>query len=64
MRCPNCNSKDIGKIGNQQFYCWSCCIELTVNGEKVSIFQVEEDGTLSSIDDLFIDNRVAPLQTR
>ena len=53
MRCPNCNSKDIGKIGSHQFYCWSCFIELTVNGEKMSVYQVEEDGTLSSLDDLF-----------
>jgi hypothetical protein len=34
-------------------YCWSCFIELTVNGEKMSVYQVEEDGTLSSLDDLF-----------
>ena len=53
MRCPNCNSKDIGKIGSHQYYCWGCFIELTVNGEKMSVFQVEEDGTLSSLDDLF-----------
>ncbi len=55
MRCPNCNSKDIGKIGNHQFYCWSCYIELTVNGEKMSVFQVEEDGTLSCLDDIFTE---------
>lgn len=53
MKCPNCNSKDIGKIGSHQFYCWGCFIELTVNGEKMSVYQVEEDGTLSSLDDLF-----------
>lgn len=64
MRCPNCNSKDIGKIGNNQFYCWSCCIELTVNGEKVCVFQVEEDGTLSSLDDLFDDEARAPMQVQ
>ncbi|MNN45188.1 hypothetical protein D3C81_1595100 [compost metagenome] len=53
MKCPNCSSKDIGKIGSHQFYCWGCFIELTVNGEKMSVYQVEEDGTLSSLDDLF-----------
>ena len=56
MRCPNCNSKDIGKIGSHQFYCWGCYIELTVNGDKMSVYQVEEDGTLSSLDDLFYDS--------
>ncbi|NGZ73710.1 hypothetical protein [Saccharibacillus alkalitolerans] len=53
MKCPNCSSKDIGKIGTHQFYCWSCFIELTVNAGKVSVYQVEKDGTLSSLDDLF-----------
>ena len=53
MKCPNCNSKAIGKIGSHQFYCWGCFIELPVNGEKMSVYQVEEDGTLSSLDDLF-----------
>lgn len=59
MRCPNCNSKDIGKIGSHQFYCWGCFIELTVNGEKMSVYQVEEDGTLSSLDDLFFEDEVS-----
>lgn len=53
MRCPNCNSRDIGKIGSHQFYCWGCCIELNVHGDKMSVYQVEEDGTLSSLNDLF-----------
>jgi len=60
MRCPNCNSKDIGKIGSHQFYCWGCFIELTVNGEKMSVYQVEEDGTLSSLDDLFFPEEEMP----
>lgn len=58
LRCPNCNSKDIGKIGSHQFYCWGCFIELTVNGEKISVYQVEEDGTLSSLDDLFFEEEM------
>ncbi|OWA36554.1 hypothetical protein B9G55_00225 [Saccharibacillus sp. O16] len=59
MKCPNCSSKDIGKIGSHQFYCWSCFIELTVNGGKMSVYQVEKDGTLSSLDDLFCMNEAA-----
>lgn len=62
LRCPNCNSKDIGKIGSHQFYCWNCFIELSVNGDKIkSVFQVEEDGTLSSLDDLFVEDEVSQL---
>jgi len=59
LRCPNCNSKEIGKIGSHQFYCWGCYIELTVNGDKMSVYQVEEDGTLSSLDDLFFGDEFA-----
>lgn len=53
MQCPNCRSKNLGRIGPGQFYCWECFIELTVDGELLQLHQVEEDGTLSSLDDLF-----------
>ncbi|SLB11130.1 Uncharacterised protein [Mycobacteroides abscessus subsp. massiliense] len=54
--CPNCKSKDIGKIGVNQYYCWGCFIELTVAKGKIATHQVEEDGTLSSLDDLFSED--------
>lgn len=58
MQCPNCNSKDIGKIGSQQFYCWSCFIEMTItNNNKLTVHQVEADGSLSSLDDLFTEDQ-------
>lgn len=53
MRCPNCGSKELGKLSTDQFYCWNCFIELTVIEDKLSLSQVEEDGTLTSLDDLF-----------
>ncbi|MFT8870953.1 MAG: hypothetical protein ABF868_01535 [Sporolactobacillus sp.] len=53
MHCPNCGSKNIGKIGTNQFYCWNCYIELTLDNGQLSLNQVEEDGTLTSLDDLF-----------
>jgi hypothetical protein len=43
----------LGKIGVNQYYCWGCYIELTINKGLVYTHQVEEDGTLSSLDDLF-----------
>jgi hypothetical protein len=55
LRCPNCNSKDIGKIGTNQYYCWGCFIELNIVGDKMNVFQVEEDGSLSSLNDLFFE---------
>lgn len=51
--CPNCQSKDVGKIGINQYYCWNCFIELSVSKGIIHTHQVEEDGSLSSLDDLF-----------
>ncbi|WP_108669493.1 hypothetical protein [Peribacillus acanthi] len=53
IKCPNCSSKDIGKIGVNQYYCWGCFIELSVSKGMINTHQVEEDGSLSSLDDLF-----------
>lgn len=53
MKCPNCQSKDLGKIGMNQYYCWNCFIELSIGEDTIYTHQVEEDGTLSSLDDLF-----------
>ncbi|WP_100011911.1 hypothetical protein [Lentibacillus sediminis] len=53
MRCPNCSGKDLGKIGVQQYYCWTCFIEIAVTDNRLTVSQVEADGSLSSLDDLF-----------
>ncbi|EST13413.1 hypothetical protein [Sporolactobacillus laevolacticus] len=53
MKCPNCSSTNIGKIGVNQFYCWDCFIELALEDGKLSLNQVEEDGSLTLLDDLF-----------
>ncbi|MBO8173467.1 MAG: hypothetical protein H0Z33_16485 [Bacillaceae bacterium] len=61
IRCPNCNSSDIGKIGANQYYCWDCFVELSVSGDEItSIYQVEEDGTLDSLNDLFFETESDP----
>lgn len=51
--CPNCNGKDIGKIGAQQYYCWTCFIEMTLHKNEIKIHEIEADGSLCSLDDLF-----------
>ncbi|WP_067621566.1 hypothetical protein [Alicyclobacillus acidiphilus] len=50
MRCPSCTSRDIGKIGANQYYCWSCYAEFNVSGEQVRVYEVAEDGSLVVID--------------
>ncbi|RUQ32862.1 hypothetical protein ELQ35_00765 [Peribacillus cavernae] len=56
MKCPNCSSKNIGKISVNHFYCWNCFIELSLSDGVIYTHQVEEDGSLSSLDDLFDEN--------
>jgi len=56
LQCPNCKNKNLGKIGVNQYYCWDCFIELSVSKGMIYTHQVEEDGTLSSLDDLFTDD--------
>ncbi|MFC4102126.1 hypothetical protein [Paenibacillus xanthanilyticus] len=56
MKCINCNSIDIGRIGTRQYYCWNCCIEMTIEEDgRMDVFQVEKDGSLSSLNDLFLE---------
>lgn len=58
MKCPNCSRNDLGKIGVNQYYCWNCFIELSLTNGKLSLNQVEEDGSLTSLDDLFDDGEL------
>lgn len=56
FRCPNCNSHDLGRVGTNQLYCWHCFVEMTTENNRISsIYQVEEDGSLSSLNDLFLE---------
>lgn len=46
MNCPACGSKATGKVGVDQFYCWDCCVEFKNTNDKISVYEVEEDGSL------------------
>ncbi|WP_246001087.1 hypothetical protein [Oceanobacillus piezotolerans] len=58
MRCPNCNSRDIGKIGAQNYYCWNCFIEMSILNNELTVHQIESDGSLSSLNDLFTEEEL------
>ena len=47
--CPLCNSTTVGQIGTSQYYCWTCYYEFTIRQQKVSVFDVEEDGALTDV---------------
>lgn len=62
MRCPNCHSHDLGKVGTNQLYCWHCYIEITTDGRDIQhIYQVEEDGSLTSLNDIFLEQYTTTL---
>ncbi|WP_091272826.1 hypothetical protein [Alteribacillus persepolensis] len=56
MQCPYCKSKNTGKIGTEHYYCWECFVEWTIENGEYTLYQVEEDGTLCCLDDLFGKN--------
>lgn len=53
MSCPNCKGIDIGKIADTDYYCWQCFIQITRTKQRINIYEIEADGSLSSLNDLF-----------
>lgn len=47
MNCPVCNSREVGKIATDQYYCWNCNVEF--NGEE-KVFTISEDGNLALVE--------------
>jgi len=50
VNCPICGGKSTGRVGQDQYYCWNCCVEFRLNKEGVQIFELTEDGSLVSFD--------------
>lgn len=44
--CPLCGGNSIGKVGNNQFYCWDCFVEFSIQKNKVTVYEVGDDGSL------------------
>ncbi|MHA6252159.1 hypothetical protein [Oceanobacillus sp. CAU 1775] len=53
--CPNCRGSNLGKIGLHAYYCWNCYIEVVVDKNKINLHQIEMDGSLSPLNDLFTE---------
>nr|WP_255688321.1 hypothetical protein [Tepidanaerobacter sp. GT38] len=41
-----CNKKTVGKVGTNQYYCWECFVEFTIQKNKTTVYEVCDDGTL------------------
>lgn len=52
MICPKCRSRAIGRIGQNQYYCWDCNIEFIPTKDGFRMYRLEPDGTtvLDSLD--------------
>lgn len=44
--CPVCKGNSIGKVGNNQYYCWNCFLEFSLQKDKIMIYELADDGTL------------------
>ncbi len=47
--CPNCESRIIGKIGVERYYCHDCCVEFD-GGESGGIYSIDDEGNLMSLE--------------
>lgn len=50
IRCPLCQSRSIGRVGSEQYYCWDCCIEFAVTRGGVRLFRVDSEGELQALE--------------
>ena len=46
MVCPVCNQKNVGKIGENRFFCWNCSVEFNNAAE---VYMISEEGNLMKI---------------
>lgn len=56
MLCPVCNAKDIGKVANNQFYCWGCFVVFNVDKDNdiTDIYAVDDEGTLVAVEEDYL----------
>ncbi len=50
LNCPSCGSRNVGKVGTGQFYCWDCYIEFSLSHRGIRMYSVEQDGELTRIE--------------
>ena len=44
--CPKCKSRAVGRIGQNQYYCWDCNIEFIPAKDGFRMYRLEPDGTV------------------
>lgn len=46
MRCPVCNSREVGIIGEGRYFCWQCHVEFNKAAE---IYIISMEGRLTKV---------------
>ena len=49
IRCPYCHSTTVGRVGTNQFSCWSYYYEFAVHKQGIQCFRIVEDGSLDEV---------------
>lgn len=50
MYCPACGSRETGRVGDNEYYCWDCCIEFIITQNGVRQYSIAPDGSLISLE--------------
>ncbi|MDK2901475.1 hypothetical protein H0A61_02404 [Koleobacter methoxysyntrophicus] len=62
MFCPLCNGTSMGRVGTNQYYCWECCLEFGFEKDNIKIYEIDDEGGLSTIGELEIPSKNTLLQ--
>jgi hypothetical protein len=46
VACPLCQKNTVGKVGTNQYYCWECFVEFSIQKDKTMIYELSDDGSL------------------
>lgn len=60
MDCPVCENRDIGKIGRSKYFCSNCFSEVSINKNKLNIFEIDENGSLVKTCEKFLKDILVP----
>ncbi len=49
-RCPVCGQKLVGKLGTNQFFCWTCFVEFHRFRDSFRVFAIDQEGGLKAVE--------------
>ncbi|WP_206707340.1 hypothetical protein [Koleobacter methoxysyntrophicus] len=52
----------MGRVGTNQYYCWECCLEFGFEKDNIKIYEIDDEGGLSTIGELEIPSKNTLLQ--